>query len=68
MKTTTEKQNDESKLADYYKGERDQWIERYREAVDAFKGTLHCRQDCPCTNRSIAAKLEVILPENSSKL
>ena len=58
---------DESKWAAHYKRDRDQWIERYREAVDAFKGTLHCHQNCPCTNRSIAAKLEAILPENSSK-
>ena len=56
---------DESKWATHYKVERDQWIERYREAVSVFKGTIHCRPDCTCTNRATLAKLESILPENS---
>ena len=55
---------DEKKWAAHYKEERDLWIERFRKAVEVHAGTLHCREDCNCSNRKTLRELGSFLPEN----
>ena len=55
---------DEQKWAAHYKEQRDFWIERFRKALEVHAGTIHCREDCNCTNRKTLRELESFLPEH----